>query len=78
MYLIAGPVWVGANEDAVEVDKTEVDTVPVESGADVEDRPVLVGLEIGVRLAKLEESEVEAFDKLTTPDEELEIALLSS
>ena len=83
VYLIAGPVCVGAAEEA-DVDEIEVEIVPVDDITELE--PVLVeGGETDVRLAEREvegevESEVEVIEEVAAPneDDELVSALLAS
>lgn len=83
--LVVGVVCVGADEDDVEVDDMDVEGFELVDDAEVEDIEldevtVLVeSPEDGVTMAVLEdESEVDIVDEDAAPDDEEEMALLSS
>ena len=76
MYLIAGSLCVGAEDDAIEIDVVVDDAndrrelIPV---------PVLYGEEIGVKLIMLEdESELDVREETAPDEDDGERALLSS
>jgi hypothetical protein len=75
VYLIAGPVCVGAEEDAVDIDETEVGTVlvPVEGVAEREMAPVLTEDEIKLEIVDEGVTEPEMAPVLTEDEIKLEI-----